>query len=55
MVSNPYSIPVVPWVLMHGARDAILGTALLFVALRKSQFAGVTAVIVAALLVQRHA
>jgi hypothetical protein len=49
-VSNPYSIPVVPWVAMHCARDAILGIALLIVALRKSQFAGAIAVIVATLL-----
>jgi hypothetical protein len=46
--SNPYSFPVMLWVFMHGGRDAILGTALLLVALRKSQFAGATAVIVAA-------
>jgi hypothetical protein len=48
--SNPYSIPLVPWVAMHGALDAVLGTALLFVALRKSRFAGTTAVIVATFL-----
>jgi hypothetical protein len=48
--SNPYSIPVVPWVFMHGGRDAILGTALLFVALRNSQFSGAVAVIVATVL-----
>jgi hypothetical protein len=50
MASNPYSIPVVPRLLMYGARDAILGTALLFVALRKSQFTNPTAVIIATVL-----
>jgi hypothetical protein len=37
-------------VAMSCTRDAILGTALLFVALRRSRFAGATAVIVATLL-----
>jgi len=40
----------VPIVVMSGTRDAVLGAALLFVAVRRSQFAGATAVIVAALL-----
>lgn len=48
--SNPYSIPAVPWAVMHGGRDAILGTVLLFVALHRSQFTGATAVIVATVL-----
>lgn len=43
-------IPVLPLVVMGGARNAILGVALLVVALRRSQFAGATAVIVATLL-----
>jgi hypothetical protein len=43
---NPYQIPIV--LRAEGAiRDAILGGALLFVALRTSRFAGATAVIVA--------
>ncbi len=48
--ANHYPIPLVSRVVMGGALDAILGTALLFVALRKSQFAGATAVIVATFL-----
>jgi hypothetical protein len=47
--ANYYRVPVM--VLAESAiRDAILGTALVFVALRGSQFAGATAVIVATLL-----
>ena len=48
--SNPYSIPVVSWVIIRGGRDAVLGAALLFAALRKSRFTGATAVIVATVL-----
>lgn len=48
--SNPYSIPVASRVVMFGARDAVLGTALLFVALRKSRFTSATAVIAATIL-----
>jgi hypothetical protein len=47
---NHYPIPLVSRVIMGGALDAILGTTLLLVALRKSQFAGTTAVIVATFL-----
>lgn len=53
--SNPYSIPIALWVFMLSGRDAILGTALLFVAVRKSQFAGAVAVIVATVLLFRIA
>jgi hypothetical protein len=49
--ANHYPIPLVSRVIMGGALDAILGTALLFVALRKSQFAGAAAVIVATFLI----
>jgi hypothetical protein len=48
--ANPARIPVVVLLVMGGARDAILGAALLVVALRRRQFAGATAVIVATLL-----
>src|SRR5437588_6934004 len=56
--ANHYRIPVLTLVFIGGAGDAILGAALLFVGLRKSQFAGATAVIVATVLtfgiVARH-
>src|SRR5205814_3929875 len=48
--ANHYPIPLVSRVVLGGALDAILGIALLFVALRKSQFAGATAVVVATFL-----
>jgi hypothetical protein len=48
--ANHYPIPLISRVVMGGGPDAILGTALLFVVLRKSQFAGATAVIVATFL-----
>jgi uncharacterized membrane protein YsdA (DUF1294 family) len=51
--ANHYRIPVLTLVFlvfMGGSGDAILGAALLFVALRRSQFAGATAVIVATVL-----
>jgi hypothetical protein len=48
--ANHYRIPVVGLVVIGGASDAILGAALLFVALSRSQFAGATAVIVATFL-----
>lgn len=47
---NHYRIPVVDLVVIGGARDTILGAALLFVTLRRSQFEGATAVIVASIL-----
>jgi hypothetical protein len=50
LASNAYPIPVLGRVVIGGSWDAILGAALLFVALRRSQFAGATAVIVATLL-----
>jgi hypothetical protein len=49
--ANHYPIPLVTRVVMGGALNAILGTVLLFVALRRSQFAGATAVIVATFLI----
>jgi hypothetical protein len=48
--ANHYRMPVVNLAVMGGAWDAILGAALLFVALRRSQFAGAAAVIVATFL-----
>ena len=51
LVSSPNSIPIASRVVIGGAVDALLGAALLFVAFRKSQFAGTTAVIVATFLV----
>jgi hypothetical protein len=48
--ANHYRIPVLTLVFMGGSGDAILGAALLFVALRRSQFSGATAVIVATVL-----
>ena len=48
--AHHYRIPILE--MSGGAiRDAILGTALVFVAIRKSQFAGATAIIVATVLV----
>lgn len=56
--ANHYRMPVGDLVFIGGAQDATLGTALLFFALRKSQFAGATAVTVATILtfgiVTRH-
>jgi len=56
---NQYGISVVGLVAIGGAWNAVLGTALFFVALRRSQFAGATAVIVATVItfgfVLRHA
>jgi hypothetical protein len=47
--ANPHHFPVV--VLAEGGiKDAVFGVALLYVALRKSQFAGATAVIIATFL-----
>jgi len=48
--ANHYQMPVVLLVAGHVTRNAILGAALLFVALRRSQFAGATVVIVATFL-----
>ena len=48
--ANDYRMPVASLVVLGGASDAILGAALLFVALRRSQFAGAAAVIVATFL-----
>jgi hypothetical protein len=57
--TNHYRMPVLTLVFIGGAWDAILGAALLFVALRRSHFAGATAVIVATVLtfgiVAKHA
>ncbi|MES2327229.1 MAG: hypothetical protein V4499_07845 [Pseudomonadota bacterium] len=52
-VANPNHIPilVVHLAVIGGARNAILGAALLFIAARRSQFAGATAVVVATFLV----
>src|SRR5260221_9728959 len=48
--ANDYRISVVHLVVLGGAWNAILGAALLLVALRRSQFAGAAAVIVATLM-----
>jgi hypothetical protein len=48
--ANDYPMPVLTLVFIGGAWDAILGASLLFVALRKTQFAGATAVMVATVL-----
>lgn len=48
--TNHYGVPVVGLVVLGGAWNAILGAALLFATLRRSQFAGATAVIVASIL-----
>jgi len=52
-IANDYGLPVVSLAVTGGAWDAIPGAALLFVVLRRSQFAGATAVIVATLLMFR--
>jgi hypothetical protein len=50
VVALNYRMPL--WILAAGAiRDAIFGIALLYVALRKSQFAGATAVVIATFLI----
>ena len=49
--ANHYQLPVVDLVVIGGVWNAILGAALLFVAVRRSQFAGATAVVVATFLI----
>jgi len=49
--ADRYRIPVVDLAVIGGAWNAILGVALLFVAVRRSQFAGATAVVVATFLI----
>lgn len=48
--ANHYQMPALLLVAGHITRNAILGAALLFIALRRSQFAGATVVIVATFL-----